>query len=760
MGAQAKHFYEFGPFRVDVEERLLLLDGQVVGLTPKAFDTLLVLVRNRGRMLGREELMRQVWPDSFVEEANLTVNISTLRKALGERPHEHRYIATVPGRGYRFMADVRERWEEPAELIVQEQTLAEITIEEEEESEGRAVTARFINQPQPDARLSRADGFDAPAAAALAAFRPRRRSRATWLAVFVTLAAAAGGAFWAWSPALSKRPASVPRLIPLTSFPGLKGRPAFSPGGDHVAFLWDADSGGAVDLYVKLIAAGTPLRLTSDPAAEASPVWSHDGLYLAFTRPSAGRRGIHLVPALGGAERKLAEVAPSAIFAGRMSIFAQDLDWSPDGKLLAAPDRSSADAAQGIFLISAESGEKRRLTSPPTQYLGDWSPKFSPDGKTLAFVRGASFFVNDLYFVPTDGGEARQLTFDHRWILGLTWTADGREIIFSSNRGGLFRLWRVAVSGGAPEAMAAAGEDAYLPSVSRRGNRLAYVRWKPDSNIWRVAGPNAAHDSQPVKPPVKLIASTREEALPQFSPDGQRIAFLSNRSGSDEIWVCDGEGQHPIQLTSFGGPQGGTPRWSPDGRRIVFDCRPEGHADIFVIGADGGLPRRLTTEASEDIVPSWSRDGRWVYFVSNRGGTQQVWKVAAEGGQPVQVTRQGGFEPFESADGQWLYYVKQGGLWRMPAAGGEEARILDRVEWGYWAECGTGICFLDRQATPRPAIEFIDLTTRQTRRLADLEKESGLAQPPGFAVSPDGRWILYKRVDQIENDLLLVENFR
>jgi DNA-binding winged helix-turn-helix (wHTH) protein len=179
MGAQAKHFYEFGPFRVDVEERLLLLDGQVVGLTPKAFDTLLVLVRNRGRMLGREELMRQVWPDSFVEEANLTVNISTLRKALGERPHEHRYIVTVPGRGYRFMADVRERWEEPAELIVQEQTLAEITIEEEEESEGRAVTARFINQPQPDARLSRADGFDAPAAAALAAFRPRRRSRAT-----------------------------------------------------------------------------------------------------------------------------------------------------------------------------------------------------------------------------------------------------------------------------------------------------------------------------------------------------------------------------------------------------------------------------------------------------------------------------------------------------------------------------------------------------------------------------------------------------
>ena len=132
MSKATKHFYEFGPFRLDPVEGLLLRDGQAVALTPKAFDTLLVLIENSGHVLGKDELMSRVWPDSYVEETNLAQHISTLRKVLGEREQGGQYIETVPKRGYRFVAQVREWRDEGADLIVREHTKARVVIEEEE----------------------------------------------------------------------------------------------------------------------------------------------------------------------------------------------------------------------------------------------------------------------------------------------------------------------------------------------------------------------------------------------------------------------------------------------------------------------------------------------------------------------------------------------------------------------------------------------------------------------------------------------------
>lgn len=106
MNEQPKHSYEFGPFRLDAAKHLLLRDGQAIPLTPKAFETLLMLVENSQRVVQKDELMQVIWPDSFVEEGSLTRNIYLLRKVLGESPHDHRYIVTIPGRGYHFVANV------------------------------------------------------------------------------------------------------------------------------------------------------------------------------------------------------------------------------------------------------------------------------------------------------------------------------------------------------------------------------------------------------------------------------------------------------------------------------------------------------------------------------------------------------------------------------------------------------------------------------------------------------------------------------
>jgi Tol biopolymer transport system component len=438
---------------------------------------------------------------------------------------------------------------------------------------------------------------------------------------------------------------------------------------------------------------------------------------------------------------------------------AGDFAWSADGKTLAVANRDSPESPSSISLLSLETGETQKLTTPPAGSFGDSSPAWSPDGQALAYIHSSNFQVSDIYSIPITGGEPKRLTFDNLELRGsLDWTADGREIIYSSPRGGLPSLWRVSASGGRTRRLIGIGEYAYDPSIARQGDRLAYVYRRLDPNIWLAPGPNSnAKD----KPPVKLIASTREEVSPQFSPDGKRIVFVSDRSGSKEIWVCANTGQNAVQLTKFGGSQTGTPRWSPDGRQIAFDSRPEGQTDIYTISAEGGRLRRVTTENSEDVMPSWSRDGRWIYFGSRRSGDWQVWKAPVEGGQAVQVTKNGGYEAFESHDGKFVYYAKrEPGIWKVPAEGGEESRVFDQGRLGYWAVLEQGICFLNFGVSPSPAIEYFNFATRQVKLLSRLEKARGPFGAPGLAVSADGQWLLYWQVDQVDNDIMLVENFR
>ncbi len=594
--------------------------------------------------------------------------------------------------------------------------------------------------------------------------RPKRLSRWAWAAGLFALVLVIGGAVWFRSARpRSEPPAPPPQTVVFTSFPGRELDPSFSPDGKQIAFVWEGEAGGNLDIYVKLIGAGTPLRLTTHPADDFSPTWSPDGSHIAFLRKSEGGIGIFMVPALGGPERKLSESAASVGFhLYFVRTWVSGLAWSPDGKFLAIVDKSSSQDPNGIFLLSTETGEKRKLTLPPAQYVGDGYPTFCPDGQTLAFTRTRVGTVDDIYVVPVLGGEPRRLTSDNRWIHGLAWTPDGRSIVFSSNRGGSQSLWRVSPSTGAPERLAAGGETAYWPSISRQGSRLAYTQYLTDSNIWRAPGPSSTGRRAS---PAKLIASTRPDVGPQFSPDGKRIVFVSGRSGSPEIWLCDSEGLNPVQLTSFGGPLTGVPRWSPDGQRIAFDSIKEGHPDIYVVSAEGGSPRRLTTESSSDVRPSWSKDGRWIYFGSDRSGAWQVWKMPAEGGSAVQVTRQGGREAFESPDGKFVYYSKQlgvSGIWRVPVEGGEETQVLDRGEQSNWAVLDQGICLLNRKATPVPATEFFSFATRRLTQLGALPNEARtpMGMAPAFGVSRDGRWILYVQVDRVESDIMLVENFR
>jgi Tol biopolymer transport system component len=177
------------------------------------------------------------------------------------------------------------------------------------------------------------------------------------------------------------------------------------------------------------------------------------------------------------------------------------------------------------------------------------------------------------------------------------------------------------------------------------------------------------------------------------APNGEHIAFVSNRTGSREIWIANSDGSDQTQLTFFNGPSVGSPRWSPDGKQIAFDSYAGGSSDIYVMPADAGRPSRLTSDAANEVRPSWSHDGQWIYFGWDKGGESQIWKIHPSRGEPVQVTRHGG-HAFETADGQWLYIVNGSTILRMRPDGSEETPLRDGIAPDHWIVGGHHIFVL------------------------------------------------------------------
>ncbi len=532
---------------------------------------------------------------------------------------------------------------------------------------------------------------------------------------------------------------------PLTSVPGVELFPALSPDGSMVAFSWSAASPPSeenpLDLYVMRTEEGSPVRLTSRPGAENFPSWSPDGTEIAFASESEGRHEICTVPVLGGSIRRMAE-AESPIYG---------LSWSPDGRTIAYSAGSSPIGVPGIRLLSLADLSQRTITTPPPHGGGDLEPVWSPDGKHVAFIRVSQTQEKDAYIVPATGGVARQVEIDGARVSGVAWLSP-RDVIVSAAQMSDYGLWSIRTRSGQRSRLSFPGGWMQRVSASREGRRLAYEKI---TYVRRIRCLDASPTGAFTRRAQPLMASTRRDSEPVFSPDGRAIAFISDRSGAPEIWVADSDGGNPRQLTDLRATRMTRPRFSPDGTRIAYTCNADGESSIYASEVESRTTRRLWTGGSE-LLSFWSRaHGDLVYQVDASSGWE-VWRACPDGSDRRRISDAGYTVLDESADGNGLFCVRSGepGIWLLPSEGGAASLVVAGELCRDWQEvvvAESGFYFFVR-GKERSTLGLLPLGSARCDTLATLEWYA--ASP---AISPDGSTILYDSIGDIEIDLMLAE---
>ncbi len=555
------------------------------------------------------------------------------------------------------------------------------------------------------------------------------------------------------------------RFSAVTNFSGMEIQPSLSPDGRSVAFVSNRD--GQYDIYMGLVTGGSLIRITNDPNLEAHPRWSPDGTEIAYGRLNeAGLFDLWMVPALGGTPRRILANATEPA-------------WSPDGQLLAYANLST----NSIWLCDANGGSTHEVTKPEPWPIRQRQPAFSRDGKKLAFLRRTPGPYGELAVVEVGSsapklrggasGRVRHLTDDGALVLTPVWSPEDQFIYFASSRGGTMNIWRLPGEGGEPEQITAGqGDDAEL-DLSADGKRVVFSSYRTNINLaeLRLDAPAA---------PLKWLTSdsARGELAPVYSPDGQRIAYFSNRAGAERegIWVMDADGSNPLQLVGDGRVNV-YPRWSRDGQVIYYTARPAGRGaltgivgkrELRRISLAGTAPETLTVGLGDETFGDVGPEGQ--VMLRTADGTVRILDPSTKEAQEVEGV-QGvrmrwspngravlTLRPARSADdperGLWVYDLRE-----------KKAQQVFRgwALWGVWAgpeeilvlegkPDASGQLWRVRLGGASPALVHLPIRPHYHFWY--------VASDLRFDVHPDGKRIVLEVLELGEADIGMIENIR
>jgi DNA-binding winged helix-turn-helix (wHTH) protein/Tol biopolymer transport system component len=725
MSEPLKRFYEFGSFRVDAEERQLLRDGEPQALTRKAFDTLLVLVRNSGRVLEKDEFMKQVWPDTFVEEANLANNISLLRKVLGESSRNP-FIQTVPGRGYRFVASVQASDDAEADLILEKHTLSSLVIEEvEQEHEGGKAIAE-----------EKAQALARPPASASLMARPLARvksGRVLWLSfvgaallVGLTIGWLLGKWFWKTLP---------PSFQQLTYHRGLVWSARFSPDGQNIIYSasWEgqpseifsmrSDSPESRSLGL------TDMNVLSISSAGEMAVLLHPHPQYGVTN----RGTLARVPLSGGAPREIMENV-------------QEADWSPDGKEMAVVRYES-----GVCRLEYPIGTVLYEMAQP-----GWMShaRVSPKGDMVAFLEHPVLRFDDRGSVAVVDlkGRKRTLSKNYNTLFGLAWSPQGDEVWFTAGNSLDNALRAINLSGQERTVLTGAGRQ-ILQDIAPSG-RLLLTR--EIVNLGIIGLP-------PGETKERDLSWLNGSYPVDLSDDGKMLLIdeeILGGEGGSSIYLRRTDNSPAVRLGD------GTPiALSPDGKWVLARQRFATPPQLVLLPTGAGEAKVLPSTGIEYFeAGGWFPDSKRLLLTGKEPGHEvRCYELNIESGERRPVTPEGVTGDLISPDGKSIIASSDRQPRKLFPLDGAESRMIPGLEATdqliRWSADGRSLYVAQGGLPVR--VYKLDLTTGRR----ELWKEINSSDPAGLIsirfsrLSSDERSYTYNYL-RILNDLFIVEGAR
>jgi Tol biopolymer transport system component/DNA-binding winged helix-turn-helix (wHTH) protein len=690
MSLKTKHIYEFGHFRLDAAEHLLLRDGKTVPLTPKAFELLIAMVERPGRLLEKDELLKSVWPETYVEEANLATNISVLRKALGDGENGQRYIETVPRRGYRFVANVKKVEDERVESMIREQSGSESVVAEEEQ-------AANAGEPIPAHPSMKVENL---------ASNVKRYQRSALIALAVLILLGAALAYFVLRPPLQPK---VLGYTPITNDGHPKTFPQYNARARHPLVVGDkqiyfTEVVGRQRLLTQVSIAGgetvvIPTEFAAPLVLDLSPNRT-ELLVASQASDLGGEWPLWVVPVNGGPSRRVG------------GILCHGAAWAPDGKKIVYAYGSE------LYLVESDGTAARKLVTVANR---PYSPRWSPDGSRLRFaIQDPKTFSTSLWEVSADGGNLHPFLPGWNAPASLccgNWTADGKYFVFQSSIDWRTNIWAIRELAGSqsksePTLLTNGPMDFWYPAPSPDSRRIYVVGVKRRGELARYDAKTQRFES--------YLPNVSAEHL-DFSRDGEWMAYVTFPEG--DLWRSKVDGSERHRL-SFPPIRATVPRWAPDGKRIAFSAVIPGKPrKIYIVSAEGGAPQQLTAEERMEQDPGWSPDGKMLVF-----GITDTRTIHLIDLNTLEVTKlpgsEGMFSPRWSPDGHYIATLSTDAQRTMlfdRALEKWSVLATTRVGWPHWSRDAKRIYFMDPGALFRLRIdnrEIEQLTTLKDLRLA------------------------------------------
>lgn len=663
--------YEFGCFLLDPSERSLTCNGQPVALTPKAFDTLCVLVENSGRLVSKDQLLDRIWPKTYVEEKTLAQNVFTLRKALGPDPSGKNYIETIPKQGYRFVSGVQ-RIPRASVQPVGSETILPIDADIDRNGVG-ASNGRHLDADSFVTAIPRVKGQPR---AQLARFPVRRKQLLFAGVLLVGIAASLffGRKFIGGRPASSNLLFEKVQVTRLTST-GDVGPMGMSPDGKYVAYA--KRGAGAQSLVVRQTESSSSLELLPpETVGYVGVTFAPDGnsiFYVSFAY-GASQASVYRIPVLGGTPQRIADDADS-----RVTV-------SPDGTKIAFVRSVPGRTDRQMVIASANGGSERVLATQSSEPMFSFQgPAWSPDGTTIATSTASprtGLQGVDILLVNAESGAVTRFgSKQWRWVGQLAWLPDGRELLATAAAADdpammSEQIWILSYPSGEARRITANVNGHLGIGISFDRSKIASIVSDRTAALW------VAENSDPAS--AKLVTRVAGDRLwsnlgLSWLPDG-RLLYSSRASGAAELWTMNADGTGQKQIT-FDGGLNITPAATHDGRFFVYMTQRNGQRQIWRVNADGSNAKQLT-QTSGSNSPRITPDGKWVVYTEVADNKPSLFKVSIDGGEPVKLGSFNALYPAPSPDGKYVacYIVTPDNKRRLSIISFPDAKVVTQFD--------------------------------------------------------------------------------